>query len=360
MRRSPFHLAAALLAACATGPTPPQPALPSATAPPTRVSAVAPPSLTGPPFSAAALMSHVVRLSALDLHGRRAGSDDERRTAELLAHQLDEWGIAPPPSGRFQPFTLAEGTSRNVLALVTGAGPGAGEVVVLGAHMDHLGERDGAVYRGAEDNASGVAVVLEVARALAAHRSELDRSVVVALFGAEEVGMVGSDAFVRHPPVPLETMAAMVNVDMVGRPLVDQAGLGLVKLALRIRDRASVGIVGTRDRPGLRRIVDAACEGAGITAFAPEDFVAPLSTILEALARDRGDNAPFDRAGVATVFFSSGESADYHEPSDVPETLDGDLMASRALAIHRTVVALSRAPRAALGPGSEPGRHTGN
>ncbi len=326
-------------AAPASAPPPAAAPLPAA-APP--AGAPAPPA----PLSAAALMAHVDHLASASLRGREAGTDDERRAAEYVAGRLDEGGVPAPASGRMQPVELGGGRSQNVLALVAGRGPLAGEVVVVGAHVDHLGVRGGVLFPGAEDNASGVAVALEIARALAG-RDDLGRGVLFAFFGAEEIGMVGSRAFVRSPPVPLERVAVMVNIDMIGRPLVDQAGFDLPKRALGIDDRA-VGLVGAKGCDALHRLVVLACEPAGVVPVAPEDFPLPFAKLIETQTEGRGDNAPFAAAGVPAIFFGSGESDDYHQPTDVPATLSPDLLARRAQAILRTVIALSRVERGLL------------
>src|SRR2546427_12178155 len=105
----------------------------------------------------------------------------------------------------------------NVVGILPGHDPAlADEAVVIGAHFDHLGRVDGDVYPGADDNASGTAVVLGLARAFAASGGTA-RTLVFALFGAEELGLIGSRHYVGHPVVPLAQTVAMVNFDMVGR-----------------------------------------------------------------------------------------------------------------------------------------------
>ena len=177
------------------------------------------------------------------------------------------------------------------------------------------------IYRGAEDNASGVAVLVELGRALAGRRGELGRSVLLVGFGAEERGMIGSDAFVERPPVPRDRIAAMVNIDMIGRKLVDQFGLGPLKLLFGIPGDG-VGIVGTSGRPRLRRIVDDACRRPACARSLPRISRVRARRRRSASNGGRGDNAPFERAGIASVFFGSGESDDYHKPSDVIDKLD--------------------------------------
>jgi Zn-dependent M28 family amino/carboxypeptidase len=293
-----------------------------------------------------ALRAHVEALAADEMNGRLAGSRGERLAADHVARAFEAAGVGVPHGGeRLQvvPLHGLGGDSVNVIGLVAGGDPGlAGEFVVVGAHIDHLG-RDGKIYRGAEDNASGVAVLIEIGRALAARRGELGRSVLLVGFGAEEGGMIGSAAFVELPPVPRERITAMVNIDMIGRKLVDQVWLAPLKLVYGIPGDG-VGVVGTAGRPALRRIVDDACKAAGVRAVGTEDLPGSVRADVERQTAGRGDNVPFERAGIASVFFGAGESDDYHKPSDVIDKLDFPLMARRGRAILGTVIGLSRAP----------------
>jgi acetylornithine deacetylase/succinyl-diaminopimelate desuccinylase-like protein len=138
-----------------------------------------------------ALMRDVRRLADPSLGGREAGTDDERAAADFVAAELRKIGLEP----HVQPVDYGGG-SQNVWALIPGTGSASDDVIVVGAHLDHLGRRDGQLYPGADDDASGVATVLATARELAQRRGELGRSILIVFFGAEEAGMVGSRAFV--------------------------------------------------------------------------------------------------------------------------------------------------------------------
>ncbi len=238
------------------------------------VAAVALPATAQPPisFSADRLLDHVRVLAGEPLQGRQAGTPFERRAADYLARQLDSWQIAPLPTGeRLQTFPLVAGpmateqpppTSLNVLGYIAPIVRQEDEgLIVLGAHLDHLGQTgDGGYFPGADDNASGVALVLEVARELRRHRRELRRGVVIVFFGAEECGLVGSRWFVQHGPIKATDIVAMVNVDMIGRPLVDQQQLALAKKLLRIDSLNSIGVVGTKGRPAFVQLVNSTCQ----------------------------------------------------------------------------------------------------
>jgi hypothetical protein len=332
MRWWPLSLSLALVA-CASQEPATGPANMSAAS--VAASVVSPAPTPPPPLSPEALMAHVMHLASPALAGRRAFSPDEETAAHYVLAQLEAYGASDT---ELRAFDDPRGKSHNVVGTVRC--DGCSDWIIVGAHLDHMGWMNGELYLGAEDNASGVAVVLEIARALVSERERLGRNVALVFFGAEEVGLVGSRAFVAAPP--FAPMRAMVNVDMIGRRLADRTAFALPKRMLDIDDARSVGVMGTKGRPGFRSIVDDACAAAGIRAVAPEDLGPVLQQAVEALARGRGDNAPFEAAGVPTLFFSSGESDDYHQPSDTVDRIEPEIMAVRARAIRDTVLALSK------------------
>jgi len=195
----------------------------------------------------------------------------------------------------------------NVAAIVPGRDPAlAGECVVVGAHHDHLGlggdaslapERAGTVHPGADDNASGVAALLAVARAAAA-AGPARRTLLFAAFGAEELGILGSAQLVRNPPAacPVERMQLMVNLDMVGRP---QGG--------------KVYVEGADTARGLRDLVRALADAAPRV---------PLTLAFGGGGYGPSDHTSFYAKGVPVVFLFTGAHADYHRPSDTAEKID--------------------------------------
>lgn len=305
-----------------------------------------------PTFSAERIMGHVRYLAGEPLQGRRAGTPFEQRAADYVATQLDKAQVNPLPEGmrvqRF-PFTGRPNApqSLNVLGWIAADQIDKQEgVLVLGAHIDHLGQTgNGGYFPGADDNASGVAVVLEVAAALQRVRVRLRRPVCVVFFGAEEVGMIGSYRFVQQGPIEQDDIVAMVNVDMIGRKLVDQQQLAWAKKLLRVDSSNSIGVVGTLGRKVFRDVVEQACERAKLSLYGHQ---AVLSPIVQNIARNRGDHSPFENVGIPTLFFGSGESDDYHKPSDTSDKLQPKLMARRAQVVYDCVLALATIPREEL------------
>ena len=186
----------------------------------------------------------------------------------------------------------------NLVGRVAGASK---EHVVIGAHLDHLGFGDGnslspdsigKVHPGADDNASGSAAILEIARELAADRHP-KRRVVVALFSGEELGLLGSAHFVAHPPVALDSIAAMLNLDMVGR--LGPRGITVMGIATAHGLKAIVTKAGAADR-ALR--VTTGGDGYGPS-----------------------DHTSFYAKGIPVLFLFTGAHADYHRITDTADKI---------------------------------------
>lgn len=198
------------------------------------------------PITEATVRGHMEMLASDALAGRASGSRDEWIAATYVASQLRQWGLEPigDEGGFVQTVDLAAASGAestratpvpqqtrgsaapisrtwNVIARLAGSDRRqAGEIVLLSAHLDHLGTRgaDGdAIFNGADDNASGVTAVLELARAIASGPRPR-RTIVFAWFGSEERGALGSGHFVEHPPVPLDAIVANLQFEMIGRP----------------------------------------------------------------------------------------------------------------------------------------------
>jgi aminopeptidase YwaD len=211
-----------------------------------------------------------------------------------------------------------ERRTANVIGILPGADPAlASEAVVIGAHYDHLGRVGGVVHPGADDNASGTAVVLGMARALAS-AGGLARTLVVAFFSGEEIGLLGSAHYTGHAPVPIERTVAMLNFDMVGR----MRG-----------DRLTVG--GVDSGSGLRAIVDAVKSGDKLDLALGDSPYGP------------SDHASFYAAGVPVLFFHTGGHDDYHAPGDTADKINAPGMSEVARVGLRIVERIGGAPRPA-------------
>ncbi|MBN1543540.1 M20/M25/M40 family metallo-hydrolase, partial [candidate division KSB1 bacterium] len=219
-------------------------------------------------------------------------------------------------------------TTHNIIALLPGGDPEIGhEIIVLGAHHDHLGMGGAnsgsrrpdttAVHNGADDNASGVAAVLEIVEKLATRKRPLRRSVMAVLFAAEEMGMLGSKHFVDNPPVELNRIKAMLNIDMIGR--LDP-------------DSRSITVGGTGTSPFFEQAVQAHLNSPQLNlSLSPEGY-------------GPSDHASFYGQDIPVLFISSGAHEDYHTPDDDVEKIDFDGMKTIADALSELIVELANSP----------------
>ncbi len=226
---------------------------------------------------------------------------------------------------------------RNVVGILRGSDPSLrSEFVVVGAHYDHLGRSarfslapnsTGQIHHGADDNASGTAAVIEMARIARESRSDFRRSLLFITFAGEELGLLGSSYYVQHPIVPLADTIAMINLDMVGRA----AGRILVD--------------GLSSSPSIEDDLRAAEKTSGIA----------LRALKGSPGAGASDDASFQLRRVPAINFFSGFHADYHRPTDTWDKIDargGAAVADLALGLVRQIA--DRADRPEFIPSVEP------
>jgi hypothetical protein len=218
------------------------------------------------------------------------------------------------------------GTTANVIGRLPGRDAKLkDQAIVIGAHYDHLGrggegslapDLRGAIHHGADDNASGTAAVIALAQAFA-KAGGAPRTLVFAAFGAEEMGLLGSAHYVKHPTVPLDRTALMVNFDMVGR----------------MRD-GKIYVGGVDSGSGLRAVVGDAGRDAGVAVEMRGDPFAP------------SDHTSFYTAGRPVLFLFTGAHPDYHRPTDTWDKINIDGLRSATALAARAIAAVAAAPSA--------------
>jgi hypothetical protein len=264
------------------------------------------------------LRSEVFLLASPEFAGRR--HDGGEKTAAHLVQAFRKLGLEPLFGGDYvQPIPPAEPgriQGRNVGARLIGTdATKRDEWVIVSAHFDHLGVRNGVLYPGADDNASGVAMMLEVARAIVQSKEKPRRSLMFIGFDLEEVGLYGSRYFVEHSPVPLSRVALFLTADMIGRSLGGVCG-------------PYVFVMGSEHAPGLRPWLD---EAAG---HKPINLGVLGSDVL---LLDRSDYGPFRTRRIPYLFFSTGENPCYHTPNDTAGTVDYPKLEAISRLIHEVV-----------------------
>ena len=249
------------------------------------------------------LHGHVSVLADDMLEGREAGSRGGREAAKYIISRLEEAALQPAGvNGRFtQPFLH---NYRNLLAVLPGSDPELrAEYLVIGAHYDHVGygtRRNsygpwGYIHNGADDNASGVAAVLEVIDALAETEHRPRRSILFAFWDGEEKGLLGSKHWKSNSTLPLAAVKLSVNIDMVGR---------------LTEGRIEVG--GTRNAHGARRLLSSS------------NLAEELWLDFNWEYKNNSDHWTFYEAGIPSLYLHTGLHDDYHRPSDDVEKLNVD------------------------------------
>ncbi|MEX2147026.1 MAG: M28 family peptidase [Candidatus Rokuibacteriota bacterium] len=261
---------------------------------------------SGAPFG---LVSAAVTAAVADALMAATGTTVAERAATIAGTRAPASAVLPVQARVRAHLVPDDRRAVNVIGLLPGADPTlAQEAIVLGAHYDHVGVIGGAVHPGADDNASGTAVVLGLARAYAA-AGGAGRTLVFALFGAEELGLIGSGHYVKHPSMPLGRTVAMLNFDMVGRMRDGQLHVG-----------------GVDSGSGLRDAVTESARAAGVTLTMRGSPYSP------------SDHTRFYTAGTPVLFFFTGTHPDYHAPGDTADRINTAGMA-RAAAVAAGVVA---------------------
>jgi hypothetical protein len=280
-----------------------------------------------PVFSQKALLEHVAWLSGPEREGRGIGTKGLEAAAEYVAAAFKSTGLQPGGDGGtyFQAFSSPESPSgaavtlRNVIGVLPGAkAEWKGQSALLTAHYDHLGlgwpdvhkGDEGKLHPGADDNASGVAVMLELAKALAAQEKP-QRTIAFVAFAGEEAGLLGSKHYVEHPVFPLDRTIGVINLDTVGR-LFDK----------------KVSVIATGSASEWQHIF----RGAG--------FVTGVEGRMIPEALESSDQKSFIDRGVPAVQIFTDPHPDYHRPGDTADKVDGAGLVKVATFVKEGIVYL--------------------
>ncbi len=322
----------------------------------TGASARAPLATLPPVFSQRKLLDHVIWLAAPEREGRGIGSRGLDESADYIAKRFEAAGLRPggDAGGWFQEFTIESGPNgvpertRNVIGVLPGSRADWREQsVILSAHYDHLGRGwpdaragdEGTVHPGADDNASGVAVMIELASSFAS-AGAASRNLVFVAFSGEEAGRLGSKHFVAHPtPLPRDGIRGVINLDTVGR-LLD----------------AKLTILGT----GTSREWPHIFMGCG--------YVTGVECANVTGSAEGSDQMSFIERGIPAVQVFTRAHGDYHRPTDTADKVDGRGLVRVCTFVKEALTYLTEreepltvtidgaAPAAATGPGQREGR----
>lgn len=234
-----------------------------------------------------------------------------------------------------------DAAAANVIGILEGSDPTLkNEAIVIGAHYDHLGHggagslapKEGEVHHGADDNASGVAGVLELARSFTSQRPRPRRTIVFIAFSGEEEGLLGSNYYVNHPVVPLANTVTMINMDMIGRmknKTLTIGGIGTAEEWRSIVENANLlqgmtvtaghGSSANGSSPGAGMPIVVAANGQPVVTSDPGK---QFSLTLNADGYGPSDHSSFYAKQVPVLFFWTGTHDDYHKPSDTADKIN--------------------------------------
>jgi len=261
------------------------------------------------------LRKHVTYLASDKLKGRGTGTPQELMAAKYIAKQFKKIGLSPKGDNNtyFHKFGFKKSSdphgnveekapqvySQNVAGYLDN---GAANTIVIGAHYDHLGmgndhnsldaNPEGKIHNGADDNASGVSGVIELAQYLAKNNVKEAHNFLFLCFSGEELGLIGSKRYTEYPTIDLTKVSFMLNMDMIGR--------------LNAEKRIVVGGVGTAPE------------------FVPlfKSIATDLSVKMDSAGVGPSDHTSFYLKNIPVLFFFTGQHSDYHKPSDDTELVN--------------------------------------
>ena len=251
----------------------------------------------------ARLQKHLYYLASDSLHGREAGSEDGAKARAYILEQWNEIGIEPfyPKEGYEIPFSRNGLDMANLVGIIPGNDPTLkDEYILLGAHFDHIGYKNGEICNGADDNASGSTALIEIARVLKEKQSQLKRSVIIAAFDGEEKGLWGSESLAKKMKADgsIDRVKCMMSIDMVGwyakNGKLEVLGAGTIKDGRKLLE-----------------------DNAGALKLNIENFETAVMTATDTRSFAKNYHVP-------TLHLFTGLKSPYHKPADDADLIDYD------------------------------------
>jgi len=259
-------------------------------------------------FDSAQLLADLRTLSADDMEGRQVDTPGGAKARAYVVRRFQASGIVPFGTGYEVPFTFAGGrgatqTERhgvNVVGHIDGTD--RSHFIVISAHYDHIGTRNGQVFNGADDNASGTAALFSVATYFSTHRPA--HSLIFVAFDGEEAGLRGGREFARNPPVSAASIIIDLNMDMIGRDPDDK-----------------LYVVGTYLQPALKPAIERVAANAPVKLLIGHDN--PTEKGVEDWTRD-SDHYAFIEAKIPALYFGVEDFGQHHKATDDFDTMSHD------------------------------------
>lgn len=276
-------------------------------------------------FNAAQLLNDIKTLSTDDMEGRSADRPAMQKARDYVAKRFRESGIEAMASGSTQEFDIKRRSTTDVWKGINYYGVIKGKktpekYIIVTAHYDHDGIKDGEIYNGADDNASGTSALFAIASYFKKHQP--NNSLIFVAFDAEEKGLVGARYFVANLPVAKDSILLNVNMDMIARS-----------------DKGELYAAGTFPYPHLKPALEKAQKKAKVKLILGHDD--------PATGRDnwtnQSDQGAFHAAKIPFIYFGVEDHADYHRPTDDFERIHANFYVSAVETILQTIKILDKA-----------------
>jgi Zn-dependent M28 family amino/carboxypeptidase len=267
------------------------------------------------------LLTDVETLSSDNFEGRKTGSPGNYKAADYIINRFDKIGLDAYGDSYKHPFTFRnerneqiQGT--NLIAYIKG---NSEKAIIISAHYDHVGINNSVIFNGADDNASGVAAILAIAKYFKENKPQ--NTLLFIAFDAEEMGLQGAYSFLRKPLPSRELIKLNINLDMVSH-----------------NDKSELFAAGTYKTPVIRDLIQHADRNTGIKILFGHD--------QPDMGKDdwtmQSDHGPFAKENIPFVYFGVEDHDDYHKPSDDFENINPDFFHSASIAILKSIIILDK------------------
>ncbi len=267
------------------------------------------------------LLNDIQTLSSDSFEGRKTGSTGNLKAADYITNRFDEIGLKSYNQNYRHPFTFRNRRNEEIQGInLIGYIKGKSEnVIIISAHYDHVGINNSEIFNGADDNASGVAVILASAKYFMENKP-LNTLLFVA-FDAEEMGLQGAYSFLDNPPIPRELIKLNINLDMVSH-----------------NDKSELYAAGTFKSPAIKDIIQNADQNTGISIKFGHD--------QPDMGKDdwtmQSDHGPFAKENIPFLYFGVEDHNDYHKPSDDFDNINANFFYSASTAILKSIISLDK------------------
>ena len=267
------------------------------------------------------LLNDIQTLSSDSFEGRKTGSTGNLKAADYITNRFEEIGLKSYNQNYRHPFTFRNRRNEEIQGInLIGYIKGKSEnVIIISAHYDHVGINNSEIFNGADDNASGVAVILASAKYFMENKP-LNTLLFVA-FDAEEMGLQGAYSFLDNPPIPRELIKLNINLDMVSH-----------------NDKSELYAAGTFKSPAIKDIIQNADQNTGISIKFGHD--------QPDMGKDdwtmQSDHGPFAKENIPFLYFGVEDHKDYHKPSDDFDNINANFFYSASTAILKSIISLDK------------------